>query len=68
MKNIVKVAFIAIALAGAPIIAAPIPAMAAVDFSISLGNVAFAYTDGYWDRDHHWHPWRRDYCMVRCPI
>lgn len=28
--------------------------------SLSLGNVAFAYRDGYWDRRHHWHHWQRD--------
>jgi len=29
-------------------------------FSLSLGNVAFGYRDGYWDRRHHWHHWQRD--------
>jgi len=24
------------------------------------GEIAFAYSDGYWDRDHHWHEWRGD--------
>ena len=26
-------------------------------FSFDTGNVAFAYTDGYWDSNHHWHKW-----------
>jgi hypothetical protein len=26
--------------------------------SLDVGNVAFGYRDGYWDRDHHWHQWR----------
>lgn len=57
MKHILKGALIALALTGAPMIAAA-PASAATDFSITLGNAAFGYSDGYWDRDHHWHGWR----------
>jgi hypothetical protein len=57
VKHIIKGALIALALAGAPVIASA-PATAAVDFSVSLGNAAFGYSDGYWDRDHHWHAWR----------
>ncbi len=30
------------------------------DFTIVLGNVAFAYSDGYYDRDRRWHTWRSD--------
>jgi len=26
-------------------------------FSFDVGNVAFAYNDGWWDNDHHWHKW-----------
>jgi len=26
--------------------------------SVSFGDVAFAYRDGYWDNDHRWHKWR----------
>lgn len=35
------------------------PAAAADSFSLSFdpGGVAFAYNDGYWDHDHHWHRW-----------
>lgn len=35
------------------------PAAAAQNFSFSFntGDVAFAYTDGYWDRSHKWHAW-----------
>jgi hypothetical protein len=57
MKHFIKGALISLALAGAPIVATA-PAFAAVDFSISLGNAAFGYSDGYWDRDHHFHAWR----------
>ncbi len=27
-------------------------------FSFNTGDVAFAYSDGYWDRNHKWHGWR----------
>jgi len=57
MNRIIKTALIASALAGAPLLASA-PAMAAVDLSVDLGNAAFGYSDGYWDRDHHWHAWR----------
>ena len=52
MKHIIKGALMALALAAAPVIAA-VPAVAATDFSITLGNAAFGFSDGYWDRDHH---------------
>ena len=57
MKPIIKGALIALALAGAPVVASA-PAQAAVDFSITLGNAAFGYSDGYWDRDRRFHTWR----------
>jgi len=33
------------------------PAMARAAVTVDFGNIAFAYQDGYWDRDHHWHRW-----------
>ncbi len=36
------------------------PATQAADsfrFSFDTGGVAFAYSDGYWDRQHNWHKW-----------
>lgn len=34
------------------------PARAAdVSVQFNSGNVAFGFTDGYWDRDKAWHPW-----------
>ncbi|MFM9863293.1 MAG: hypothetical protein ACKVRO_06775 [Micropepsaceae bacterium] len=30
------------------------------DFAIVLGNVVFAYEDGYYDRDRRWHTWQND--------
>jgi hypothetical protein len=56
MKQLITGALVALALGAAPVVTAA-PASAAVDFSISLGNAAFGYADGYWDRDHVWHPW-----------
>jgi hypothetical protein len=26
-------------------------------FSFNTGDVALAYSDGYWDHDHNWHRW-----------
>ena len=37
--------------------AAALPAAAEVNISIDPGSIAFGYSDGYWDRDHHWHKW-----------
>ncbi len=28
--------------------------------SISFGDIAFGYSDGYWDNGHRWHAWRND--------
>jgi hypothetical protein len=30
------------------------------DFTVSFGNVAFAYDDGYYDSSRRWHDWRND--------
>ena len=57
MKHIISSALVSLALAAAPVVAVT-QAHAAVDFSLSLGNAAFAYSDGYWDRDRHWHAYR----------
>ena len=37
---------------------APARAEGSVTLSFDPGAVAFAYQDGYWDRDHHWHAWK----------
>lgn len=31
-----------------------------VDFAFTLGNVVFAYSDGYYDNGRRWHRWRND--------
>jgi hypothetical protein len=59
MKNYLTAIAALGAIAG--IAAATLPAAHAGDvfsFSFNTGNVAFAYSDGYWDRDHQWHNWR----------
>jgi hypothetical protein len=28
--------------------------------ALNVGDVAFGYQDGYWDRAHQWHPWRNE--------
>src|SRR3954469_16457740 len=47
----------AVAAAGLSLSALP-AAADAVRFSFDVGNVRAAYSDGYWDNDHHWHKWR----------
>ena len=56
MRTPIKVALLAAALVAGPL-AVSHSAQAADHVTISLGNVAFGYSDGYWDRDHHWHKW-----------
>jgi|SRR5580658_3145415 hypothetical protein len=59
MRPAIGVAFLALALLGAPLAAVtPVAARDEVKVSIDPNDVAFAYDDGYWDRDHHWHAWR----------
>ena len=36
----------------------PVMAREAFSFSFDTGGVTFAYSDGYWDRNHNWHSWR----------
>lgn len=39
-------------------VSVPSYASDAFSFSFNTGNVAFAYSDGYWDRSHTFHKWR----------
>ena len=43
------------AMMGGPGVVVGVPGL-----SFAVGDVAFAYADGYWDRFHHWHAWRND--------
>ena len=55
LKN-TKAALVA-ALLAAGTLGATAPAHAAVSVQFDAGNVAFGYSDGYWDRGHQWHRW-----------
>ncbi len=60
MKKLALTAVIAGVLTGASmtaVLSTPAAAADAFSFSFDTGNVAFAYSDGYWDHDHHWHKW-----------
>ena len=61
MKSRLTAALFAGAIASA-LLAVPGPASARSSFAItfSTGDVAFAYRDGWWDRNHHFHHWRHD--------
>ena len=53
MKLPSKAIVIALCLGFAPFGGAQAETRVVMDF----GNVAFGYSDGYWDRDHQWHRW-----------
>lgn len=59
MKSFFRVALLASAIAGGSLVV-PTAASARDSFSIYAhsGDVAFAYSDGWWDNDHHFHHWR----------
>ncbi|MDR3498775.1 MAG: hypothetical protein P4L72_06070 [Parvibaculum sp.] len=72
MKTAIRGAVLALGLAGATLSMAGAASAAEVGISLNLGNVAFAYQDGYWDHAHHWHRWRnsheaRDYRAKQGP-
>jgi len=72
MRMFLKGAAIALALAGTMLVAAGTANAAGITFttndrgrdhgstgiSISFGDVAYGYQDGYWDNGHRWHNWR----------
>jgi len=72
MRMLLKGAAIALALAGTMLVAAGTSNAAGISFttndrgrdhgstgiSISFGDVAYGYQDGYWDNGHRWHKWR----------
>jgi hypothetical protein len=55
MGNPIKIALLAAALVAGPVVVSH--SAKADHVTVSLGNIAFGYSDGYWDRDHHWHKW-----------
>jgi len=58
MSRIISAAILALALIGGAS-AITLPAKADnVTVGVGPGGIAFGFSDGYWDRDHHWHAWR----------
>ena len=57
MSRIITAAILSLAVIGGAS-AISVPAKADVAVGVGPGGVAFGYSDGYWDRDHHWHGWR----------
>lgn len=59
MKLGLKALLVAGTIALVPMVGgAPAQARAHVGVVLNVGDIAFAYRDGYWDRSHHWHRWR----------
>ena len=59
MRGNMKVALVALALAGGTLtVAMPAVAREDVNVQINPGSIAWGYSDGYWDREHQWHAWR----------
>jgi hypothetical protein len=59
MKKLTMATLIAVATMGTATVATTAPAAAreAFTFSFDTGNVAFAYSDGYYDHNRRWHRW-----------
>lgn len=57
VKTITRAALVAALLSAAGTLAPTMPAQAQVSVGFNVGNVAFGFSDGYWDRGHVWHPW-----------
>lgn len=58
MKKIFKSAILALGLLGATMAITGTASAGNLGISLNLGNVAFAYQDGYWDHGHRWHRWQ----------
>jgi hypothetical protein len=60
MKKLTMIALVAATTLGTVSVATTAPAAARESFvfSFDTGNVAFAYSDGYWDHNRNWHRWR----------
>jgi hypothetical protein len=58
MKTMMKTLLAASLLCGAGLVAAAPASAQPSGFSFRIGDVAFAYDDGYYDRGHRWHAWR----------
>ena len=58
MKTPLKILLAAGLLCGAGFAATAPAAAQPTSFSFRVGDIAFAYDDGYYDRGHRWHSWR----------
>jgi hypothetical protein len=58
MFKVISGAAIVLGLAGASLASVGTASAQNVGISFNLGDVAYGYQDGYWDRGHHWHHWR----------
>jgi len=58
MKTSFKILLAAAALSAVSLAAAAPASAQPSHFSFRVGDVAFGYSDGYYDRDHRWHHWR----------
>lgn len=58
MHNKWKTALVAVALGGSVLTMGLSAHADNVTVGVGPGGIAFGYSDGYWDRDHHWHAWR----------
>ena len=58
MKHSIKMLLAAGLLGGASLVAAAPATAQPLGFSFRVGNVGMAYSDGYYDRNRHWHAWR----------
>lgn len=66
MFKAISGAILVIGLAGGASLATTGTANAAgIGISFDVGNVAFGYQDGYWDRNHRWHRWHNEEEMRR---
>jgi uncharacterized protein YraI len=48
----------ALAIAAAPLAISRPAAAQQVGVTIAVPDIAFGFSDGYWDREHRWHQWR----------
>ncbi|HWU54657.1 MAG TPA: hypothetical protein VN175_04085 [Rhizomicrobium sp.] len=58
MRTSFKILLAVAALSTAPLAAAAPAAAQPSHFSFRVGDVAFGYSDGYYDHDRRWHSWR----------
>ena len=58
MQRTIKAALLTLAIAAGTVAIGTTAKADNVSVSIGGGGIAFGYSDGYWDRAHHWHAWR----------